>query len=451
MSETMLRAPDAPADRAALRVAWYSVAVLLLFYTFSTIDRAIIAMMVQPLERDLHVTDFQISLLQGPAFGLFYVICGLPMGWLLDRFSRRWIGAVGVTVWGLATCYCGMASGVAQLFFGRMGVGVGESVLTPAAHSIIAEQFPPKRLSAAISVFTLGSVIGLGIALALGGTVVHIVTHMPPVRLPVFGVVRAWQLAFLIVGVPTLVIMPLMFTIRERRARRSAATVIAEDDGLFAPEAASFFRSHWKLVLLLPAAFGLINVIGQAYSAWIPTFMIRTFGWNTAQIGVAFGLILVFGGGAGQMLGGYAVDWLYGRGVKDAHVLYPMAAVLISVPCTITAFLCHNPYLFLALIAVFFTLTYPFVGYSAAALQLFAPSKARGQVSALFLATVTILGTSFGPTAPAWLTEKVFHDQTKMGLSLVIVSIVVTPLVILTLWQVSRVMKALQPNLVAAT
>jgi MFS family permease len=449
MHQDEASAPTAREDRersAALRTAWWAVGVLLLFYTLSTIDRTIINMMVQPLERDLHVTDFQISLLQGPAFGLFYVFVGLPMGWLVDRFSRRWIGALGVAVWGLATCFCGMASGVGQLTFGRMGVGVGESVLTPAAHSIIAEQFPHKRLSTAISVYTLGSVVGAGLALALGGTVVNLVTHMPPAHLPVFGVVRAWQLAFLVVGLPTVVLTPLMFTIVEQRARGRSSAPAAAGDGARASGALAFFRSHWKLVVGLPVAFGVTNILCYGFNAWIPTFMIRRFGWNPAQVGVSFGVVVLFGGVAGQMLGAFVVDWLYGRGVKDAHVRYHAAGLLITIPCAVAAFQCANPYLFLALIAVFFTVTYPFVGYAAAALQLFAPSRVRGQVSALFLAIITLIGVVLGPTAPAWLTDQVFHDKARLGLSLSIVCLAVAPVSILMMVLVARVMRGLQPD-----
>lgn len=420
-----------------LFAAWYAVAVLLLFYIFSTIDRSIITMMVQPLERDLHIGDFQIGLLQGPAFGIFYVLCGLPMGYLVDRFSRRWITAIGVVVWGLATCFCGLAASVPQLFAARMGVGFGESALTPAAHSMISEKFPPRSLAMAISVFTLGSVIGAGIALAVGGSVVHIVTHMKPVVLPVVGAVRAWQLAFLMVGIPTLALTPLIFTIKENVRPRLAAAEQARADGK-----GSFFRSHWRLALGIPFAFGLTNIICQALNAWVPTYIIRTFHWNPAQVGLAFGMVLLIGGASGQMVGAAVVDWLYSRGVRDAHVRYHWFALLITVPCAVGAFFVPNPIVFLALIAVFYIFSYPFVGYAAAALQIFAPQNVRGRVSALFLAIVTVVGTAFGPTVPAYLTDNLFHEKAKLGLSLAIVVAITGLLIVAMMLVMAAVMRA---------
>lgn len=441
LGEAAVEAPGGPDRAGGSRAAWWAVGVLLLFYVFSSVDRSIINMMVQPLERDLHVTDFQISLLQGPAFGLFYAVCGLPMGWLADRVSRRWLAAAGVTVWGLATCFCGMAGSVAQLFVGRIGVGVGESVLMPTAHSMIAEQFPKKRLATAISVYTLGSVVGFALALALGGTVVRLVTHMPPVQLPLVGAVRAWQLAFLVVGVPTVLVMPLVFTLRERTGGSGAASRPAGEGSGFG----EFFRSHWRLMLGLPLAFGLTNVLIQAYSAWVPTYMIRGFGWNAAQVGLATGLILLVGGLGGQMLSAVVVDWLYGRGVRDAHTRYHLWSLLASVPCVLLAFQCASPVAFLALMAVYYFLTYPFMGYAAAALQIVAPSRARGQAAAMFLAIVTVVGTLLGPTSVAWLSDNVFEGPGRLGAALTAVTAVCGPLVILTLVWVGGVIRGLQP------
>src|SRR5215212_8289192 len=144
--------------KSAFRSPWVVVAALLAFYVMSYLDRVIINMMVEPIQRDLAITDFQLSLLQGPAFGIFYVVAGLALGYLIDRRSKRLITMGGVAVWGSATTLSGFASNFGQLAVGRMGVGVGESVLTPAAHAIIAESFPREKLSTAMSIYTMGAI-----------------------------------------------------------------------------------------------------------------------------------------------------------------------------------------------------------------------------------------------------------------------------------------------------
>ena len=429
---------EAQAEPQGGRAAWYMIGVLLLFYIFSSIDRSVITMMVQPLERDLGVSDFQISLLQGPAFGVFYVLCGLPMGWLVDRVSRRWLVAAGVTVWGAATCACGLAGNVAQLFVGRMGVGVGESVLTPAAHSMISERFPKRRLSLAISVFTLGSVVGAGLALAVGGTVVHLVTTGPPLIVPVLGELRAWQAVFLLVGVPPIILAPLMLSVREFRRRAPAGVAVAPRRW---GEARAFYRRRWRIALGVPLGFGFTNVAANVMIAWGPTYLIRTFHWNAAEVGLRYGLVVVVAGAIGQLGGGAIVDWLYARGVKDAHVRYHIVGLMVSAPALALGLFSANPAVFFIGMGIFYTVTYPYIGYAAAALQLFTPNNLRGLVSAVFLAIVTLVGSGLGPTSVALVTEHVFGDKAQLGPSMAICILAAACVAVLVLLRAGRDMR----------
>jgi MFS family permease len=122
--------------------AWWTVFVLFLFYMFSNIDRTVITMLVQPIKHDLNVGDFGMGLLLGPAFGLFFAGCGLPMGFFVDRFNRKKMLYVGISAWSAAAAFCGLASSFSMLFIGRAGVGIGEAVLLPVAYSIIADIMP---------------------------------------------------------------------------------------------------------------------------------------------------------------------------------------------------------------------------------------------------------------------------------------------------------------------
>src|SRR5665213_446267 len=199
----------AACDYPSPRAAWYAVFVLMFCYTFSFVDRLILAFLVTPLKHDLHLSDTQIGLLQGLAFATFYSILGIPFGLAADRVNRRNLIAAGVMIWSLTTSCGSLARNFGTLALARMGLGVGEATLSPAAFSILADCFPRERLSSAMSVYAMGVQLGVGCALILGGFVVQAVTHMQPLTLPYLGTLEPWRLTFLIVGAPGLFVVAL--------------------------------------------------------------------------------------------------------------------------------------------------------------------------------------------------------------------------------------------------
>ena len=202
--------------------AWYVVAVLTVAYIFSFVDRQIINLLVEPIREDLQLTDTQISLLQGIAFALFYTLMGIPIARLADVSNRRAIIAVGVFLWSLMTAMCGLAKSFGQLFAARIGVGVGEAALSPPAYSLFTDYFPPGKVTRAIAVFTGGSFLGAGLAYIIGGFVVDFVTRLDVVEVPVFGQIRAWQMAFIVVGLPGILLALLVFFIARTGAQGAA-------------------------------------------------------------------------------------------------------------------------------------------------------------------------------------------------------------------------------------
>lgn len=171
-----------------------------------------ISLLVDPIRRDLCISDFELSLLQGFAFGVFYPVCGLPLGWLVDRFSRRWIIFGGVTIWTLSTTFCGMTHNYWQLFLARIGVGAEEAALSPAAYSLMADSFPPHRLTTALAVYSLGSLFGTGMAYLMGVLIVGLVAEHESVLLPLIGEVRSWQMVFITIGLPGIFLGLLVFS-----------------------------------------------------------------------------------------------------------------------------------------------------------------------------------------------------------------------------------------------
>ena len=193
---------ESKTSQPSLKYAWYVVIILMVCYTLSFIDRQILSLLVKPIQQDLGINDTEMGLLQGAAFGIFYTLLGLPMGWLADRISRRNLIAVGIFFWSLMTALCAVARSFGSLFFARMGVGVGEATLAPSAFSMISDYFPRERLGTALSVYSAGIFIGAGLALIVGGTVVSAVSNIPAITMPVLGTIASWRLTFLIVGLP---------------------------------------------------------------------------------------------------------------------------------------------------------------------------------------------------------------------------------------------------------
>ena len=237
-----LPAASAPTDAqpawASPPYAWFVVLVLTIAYTCSFIDRQILTLLIEPIRRDLHITDTQVSLLGGLAFSILYTTLGIPIARLADQTHRRNLMAAGLAFWSIMTATCGLARSFWGLFAARIGVGVGEAALSPAAFSLLADYFPPQRLARAISVYSMGLYFGAGLALMIGGSVVQGRVERAGARvLPVIGEVFPWQMTFFAVGLLGLPALLLMFTIREP-VRRGMAKKPARAQGALTPNAA---------------------------------------------------------------------------------------------------------------------------------------------------------------------------------------------------------------------
>ncbi|NBB52620.1 MFS transporter, partial [Rhizobium sp. CRIBSB] len=167
----MTAAPDAsqspagpvPAGEEAYAkpaVAWWSVAVFFLLYGIAFLDRQMLNILVVPIKETLDISDFQISLLQGFTFAVFYTIVGVPIGWFIDNGPRRKVVFLGLIVWSVASSACGLAFRFWHLMLGRIGVAAGEAVLAPAAYSMLSDIFPPNRLALPMSIMGTGAALG---------------------------------------------------------------------------------------------------------------------------------------------------------------------------------------------------------------------------------------------------------------------------------------------------
>jgi MFS family permease len=412
-------------------VAWYTVIVMMLLYVCSYTDRAVLSMLITPIQKDMHVNDFQISLLIGPVFGIVYTVLGVIAGWLTDRINRRNLLAAGSGLWGLATAFSGLAMTYGQLAVARLSIGVGEATLTPVAHSLIAEQFPPRRLSLAISVYSLGVTFGSGLALAFSGLIIDAADDLIHAA-PFFARFQPWQLVFLVVAAPTLIMTPLIYTVRDGRKGPAKKAYASSQSGM------EYLRSHARLLIPYFLGYGFTGIAGAAIGSFIPVYMSRHFDLTMSQIGIGYGLTIFLCTGAGQILGSIFVDFLYERGIKDIHTRIHMYSWLISAPAVLLAFMTDNSLFFLLLIGVYYFCTFPFQGYSNAGLQLITPPQFRGRMSAAFLAFLQLLGMVIGPPAVGFLTDFVFKDPKMIGWSIAVVSLACVPGAVILLWVAAR-------------
>ncbi len=417
--------------------AWYVVAILTLCYMLSFIDRQILSLLVSPIQRDLGVSDTRMGLLQGLAFAIFYALAGLPMGRIVDTRNRRNLVMAGIAAWSVFTSVCSLARSFLSLFVARMGVGVGEATLNPAAFSIISDYFPAERLATATSVFYLGALVGSGLAFAVGGSIVDAVTRIGSVSLPVVGSIASWRLTFLAVGAPGLVLAGLIATVREPIRRNILKTARG---GISKPafrEIVAQVRRRWQSVAGISFGMACQAMCLYGFVAWTPTFFARVHGWSPGQSGRALGLITIVFGCAGMLAGGAVSDRWRSQGIYDAPLRVAALSAIGGGVLFALAFSIGNLAWTLALIgpALFFN-TLP-MGASAAALQLIFPNQLRGLVSAIFLLILNLGGLSLGPLLPGVFTDYLFRNPNRIGWSLAL-SIEIASVLMLAIFLASR-------------
>lgn len=416
MAPKPVEAPaEPPYPRAAY--AWYVVAVLTLVYVFSFIDRQILNLMVGPIRRDLRITDTQMSLLMGFSFAVFYTFFGIPLGRMADSRSRRSIIAAGFAAWSLFTAACGLTRNFGQMLLMRMGVGVGEAALSPAAYSLMTDYFPPNRRATALSVYGMGIYIGSGLAFLMGGAVVGMASHQDQWMLPLIGATRPWQVIFFAVGLPGALLALLMYTVQEPLRRGVGATKRVP-----LREVAAYVRENRATFLCHNIGISLLAFSSYGSSAWIPTFFIRAHGWPAAKTGVIYGAIVSVFGALGIAAGGWYADRLASRGFRDANFRVALIVALAWIPTGVGYLIAPNANVAMALLApTIFLVAAPF-GIAPAAITQIMPNQMRGQAAAVYLFVNNLIGLGLGPTAVAIVTDYVFRDDNMVGWSLLIVT-----------------------------
>lgn len=400
------------------RYAWYVVAVLTLASVSANIDRQIVTLLVPAIERDLKISDTQMSYLIGLAFSIFYTVLGLPIARLADRSNRRNIMAAGVGLWSLFTAACATAATYVRLLLLRIGVGVGEATLLAPSVSLIADYFPRESRGRAMSVFSSAIFFGSGLAYVLGGWVVGFAEQQDTWTVPVLGAIRPWQSVFLFVGLPGLVVMLLFFTIRE--PRRASASAGASSVPLRAVWA--YVRANRRTFATQNFGFAISATVNYAIAAWLAAFLVRTYGWSPTRAGLVQGSLTMTVGVAASIIGGWVADGFVRRGMTDGPLRVGMigaAGMLIS--ATAYPLMPTAAWAVAWLVAVNFFAAFPWGAAATAAAEV-VPAPIRAQGVALYFFVLSLVSSAFGPSLVAWCTDYVFHDRAMVRYSLALVN-----------------------------
>lgn len=413
-------------------IAWYMVFLLLVIYTISFIDRQILGLLARPIIEEFEISLTQFGLLTGFAFAIFYATFGLVCARIADSRSRRGLIAFGLFFWSLMTAATATAKSFSTLFLYRMGVGVGEATLAPAANSLLADSFPKHKLSTALSVYSMGIPVGTALAFMVGGSVIALADYVPDVQLTSDLMITGWKKVFLMVGIPGMIMTILMWSFKE--PTRKGTTGAGE--ALPLKEVASYVRSKGKAYATVCVGVSLNAALGFGSATFIALFFQNYHGMSAADIGLTFGSITIITGPAGLLLGGFLADRWYKKGRKDAHILALMTAPLgYGLPSLIFPFVGDTTlaWAILGLSNIFINLP---SGVAYAAMQIITPNQMRGQVVAMYVLCTTVLGYGLGPFLLGVFTDQLFGgDIMMLHWSLVLLGAFTTPLGIATfLW-----------------
>lgn len=359
----------------------YALAILLLANLVNYMDRMIMSVVMEQVKHEFALSDTQVGLLAGFAFSLLYGTMGVFIARLADRHNRIRIIAVSMLVWSVITSVTGAVQNFWQLFVARIGVGIGEAGVIPVANALIADYFSRARRSAALAVFSAGATLGMMSGLALGGWAAGI-----------YG----WRWAFVIAGIPGVPLAVLVWkTLREPPRGMSDGAVVPSG-----PPAPLFETLRTLLTIktyvhiVIAACF--VNFIRFGVVQWMPTFIIRRFELEVAQVGLFFGTALGLGSAAGTVLGGIVASHLAQRDIRWL-IRIPFITGFFYLPLYELALFSPNAYVTLAFVFAVSMIGCFSFGPMLAVMQSIVPPSMRATAAAFYGFWAMLIGVGGAP------------------------------------------------------
>ena len=404
--------------------AWFFTSILLFAYIISFIDRQMINYLVVPIKEDMGLTDFEISFIQGWGFVLAYVIFSIPFGRIVDKVNRVRVLIGGIVIWSVATAACGFSKNSWQLVLSRSGVGAGEAALTPASWSIISDLFPVERRSFPMSIYLMGPYIGQGLSLLFGAQILRI--YNEPVTLFESMIIQPWQIIFLIIAVPGIVLGLFMFTLKDPKRKEGLTDEKEENESI--KEVFSYVIKNIGAYMPLLIGSAFIIVLLYGVQSWVPTFLHRIHGWEHTRIGDQYGLVALFAGSLGVISGPIFERYLTKLNFNPPIIiLCIITAIALTIIGPITFLSLNSDIVLIGIFITSFFITLPLALF-ATSLQNITPNQYRGVVSGLYVFTVNITGYGLGPMAVAFFTDKVFKSEMAIDLSMATMFLICGPI-----------------------
>ncbi len=370
------------------RTKYYALGLLTVVYTFNFIDRQLLAILQESIKADLVLSDSQLGLLTGFAFAAFYVTAGIPLARWADNSNRRNIVALAIGTWSFMTAISGAVQNYTQLLLARVGVGIGEAGGSPPAHSIISDIFPPERRASALSFYSMGVNIGVLFGFLFGGWLNELFS---------------WRVAFVVVGVPGILIAVLVrFTLHEpmrglAEARQAEAA---------APPLREVLSLLWTRASFPYMAMGAAMNAFAVYSmnSWTASFMIRSFGMTSGEVGTWLALILGLGGAIGLLLGGVLAERLAGRDTRW-YMWIPTIAAFVAAPFAVGTYMAQTSATALAFFVIPGFLATVYLGNTLAMVHGLVGLRMRALASAILFFVLNLIGLGLGPWSVGLISD----------------------------------------------
>lgn len=427
---TALSASTEDLTRQAGRRASWAIVLLAALYIMSLLDRQILSLLIGPIKAEFSLSDVHIGVLLGTSFGLAYSILGVPAARFADSGNRRFLIFAGVAVWGLSTLASSFATSFGTLLMLRLGLAAGEAVLTPTAHSLIGDLFPPEKRSLAASIFSAAGLAGAPITFFGGAMAIQSVeSALKSGWSTSFDV---WQIVLFVVALPSL-FLGVLFLLTVREPARVAHP--GREHAVSAALLWRQFNAHRKLYIGLMVGAALGAGASTAVVNWAVEFLKRDFGWTAVQGGWGYGSVGLLAGLGGPLLAPWLSRQLFRRGRADAVILVSAGFGLVGLCGLGLGPVQHNVWAALALICIGQMGVFGTCMNVVVSMQEVAPARMRATFVAVLFLFMNLFGLGVGPVGVPLIGEWLSPGSGHLGAALAVFSIVVlVPSLTALLW-----------------